>query len=219
VVEAELESGERIGGDFFISTLPTEIYLGLLPEDATPHLASIRYTALISVICATRQAVQPQAYWNNLASLDRTAGAIFLLSALNPTIGRPGDTCVNFVTHLQGRHRPLFRASEEELMTRYREDFREVYGFELQPFWTHIARVPMYSPVFDRGFRNPPMASASWGNVYFAGNYRTFPSIVSTGTALGSGVVTGSELLQVLGYTSDLPASIANFRLRSMPRS
>jgi protoporphyrinogen oxidase len=219
VVEAELQSGERIRGDFFISTLPTELYLGLLPGDATPHLASIRYTALISVICATRQAVQPQAYWNNLASLDRTAGAIFLLSALNPTIGRAGDTCVNFVTHLQGRHRPLFRLSEEELMARYREDFREVYGFELQPFWTHIARVPMYSPVFDRGFRNPPMASASWGNLYFAGNYRTFPSIVSTGTALGSGVATGSALLQVLGHTSDLPTSIGEFRLHSMPRA
>jgi protoporphyrinogen oxidase len=219
VVEAELQSGERIRGDFFISTLPTEIYLGLLPGDATPHLAGIRYTALISVICATRQAVQPQAYWNNLASLDRTAGAIFLLSALNPTIGRAGDTCINFVTHLQGRHRPLFGLSEEELMARYREDFREVYGFELQPFWTHIARVPMYSPVFDRGFRNPPMASASWGNVYFAGNYRTFPSIVSTGTALGSGVATGSALLQVLGHTSDLPTSIGEFRLHSMPRA
>jgi protoporphyrinogen oxidase len=219
VVEAELESGERITGDFFINTLPTEIYLGLLPQDVTPHLASIRYTALISVVCATRQAVEPQAYWNNLASLDRTAGAIFLLSALNPTIGRAGDTCVNFVTHLQGRDRPLFRASEEELMARYREDFREVYGFELQPFWTHIARVPMYSPVFDRGFRNPPMASASWGNVYFAGNYRTFPSIVSTGTALGSGVATGSALLQSLGQTSDLPTSIATFRLHSMPRA
>jgi len=219
VVEAELEGGERIRGDFFISTLPTEIYLGLLPRDVTPHLGSIRYTALISVVCATRQTIAPQAYWNNLASLDRTAGAIFLLSALNPTIGRAGDTCVNFVTHLQGRDRPLFRASEEELMARYRDDFREVYGFELNPFWTHIARVPMYSPVFDRGFRNPPIASASWGNVYFAGNYRTFPSIVSTGTALGSGVATGSALLEVLGRTSDLPTSIAEFRLHSMPRA
>jgi protoporphyrinogen oxidase len=218
-VEAELESGERIGGDFFISTVPTNIYLGLVTADTTPELARIRYTALISVICATRQAVVPQAYWNNLASLDRTAGAIFLLSALNPTIGQEGDTCVNFVTHLQSCDRPLFRAPKEELMIRYGEDFREVFGFELQPFWTHISRVPMYSPVFDRGFRNPPMISASWGNVYFAGNYRTFPSIVSTGTALGSGVATGSTLLQELGHTSDLPRSIANFHLRSMPRA
>gem|GEM_PF-1117852 len=219
IEEVELESGERIAGDFFISTVPTRIYLGLVPEDSTPELSRIRYTALISAICATRQTVAPQAYWNNLASLDRTAGAIFLLSALNPTIGREGDTCVNFVTHLPGCDHPLFRLPKEELMAGYAEDFRAVFGQELQPFWTNISRVPMYSPVFDRGFRNPPMISASWGNLYFAGNYRTFPSIVSTGTALGSGVATGSALLQRLGKASDLPESIANFRLRSMPRA
>jgi protoporphyrinogen oxidase len=219
VVEAELESGERIGGDLFVSSVPTETYLRLLPHDATPHLASIRYTALISVVCATRQAVRPEAYWNNLASLDRTAGAIFLLNVLNPTIGRPGDTCVNFVTHLRGRDRPLFSATDEQLKAKYAEDFREIYGFELDPFWTNVARVPMYSPVFDRGFRNPPITSASWENVYFAGNYRTFPSIVSTGTALGSGVATGSAVLQAAGRQTDLPEAVAAFRLRSMPRA
>jgi protoporphyrinogen oxidase len=216
IVAAELESGERISGDLFISTVPTEVYLKLVPSDATPHLSNIRYTALISAICATRQSVQPQAYWNNLASLDRTAGAIFLLSALNPTIGRPGDTCVNFVTHLRGRDRPLFRASDEELLAMYRDDFREIFGLDLNPFWTHVSRVPMYSPVFDRGFQNPPIHSTSWQNMYFAGNFRTFPSIVSTGTALGSGVTTGSTVLHTLGLSTALPAALANFRLRSM---
>jgi protoporphyrinogen oxidase len=219
VTEAELNTGERIPADLFVSTVPTEVYLGLVPEDSTPQIGDIRYTALISVIAATRQRVHPEAYWNNLASLDRTAGAIFILSALNPSIGRPGDTCVNFVTHLRGRHRELFGAPDGELLARYAEDFRAIFGLELKPYWTHIARVPMYSPIFHRGFRNPPMSSSSWKNVYFAGNYRTFPSIVSTGTALGSGVATGSALLQGWGHSSDLPAAIEGFRLRSMPMS
>jgi len=219
VVEAELESGDRISGDLFVSTVPTEVYLRLLPGDASPHLGSIRYSALISVICATRQAVRPDAYWINLASMNHTAGAIFLLSSLNPTIGRPGDTCVNFVTHLQGRDRALFQAPDEQLLTRYREDFHKVFRFELEPFWTHVSRVPMYSPVFSRTFHNPPIQSTSWKNVYFAGNYRTFPSIVSTGTALGSGVATASALLQEQGRSTELPGAIARFRLRSMPRA
>lgn len=218
VTEAELENGERVGGDLFVSSIPTEIYLRLIGSDATPQLGSIRYTALISVICATRQPVRPDAYWINLASMDRTAGAIFLLSSLNPTIGRPGDTCVNFVTHLNGRDRSLFRASDEQLMAKYREDFHQVFGFELTPFWSHVSRVPMYSPVFHRSFRNPPIHSTSWQNVYFAGNYRTFPSIVSTGTALGSGVATGRMLLEELGRPTELPDLVTKFRLRSMPR-
>jgi protoporphyrinogen oxidase len=217
VREVELGTGERIEADLFVSTVPTEVYLRLLAGDRTPELERIKYSALISVVCATRQAVDSRAYWINLASLDRTACGIFLLSSLNPTIGRPGDSCVNFVTHLRGRDRPLFHATDDELLSRYREDFRAVFGFDLEPFWTHIARVPMYSPVFVRSFRNPPLRSASWENVYFAGNYRTFPSIVSTGTALGSGVTTGSAVLQAAGRQSDLPEAVAAFRLRSMP--
>ncbi|HEU5304638.1 MAG TPA: FAD-dependent oxidoreductase [Gemmatimonadales bacterium] len=219
VREVELGTGERIAADLFISTVPTEVYLRLLPEDHTPELERIKYSALISVVCATRQAVDPPAYWINLASLDRTACGIFLLSSLNPSIGRPGDTCVNFVTHLRGRDRPLFQASDDELVTRYRDDFQAVFGFELEPFWTNIARVPMYSPVFGRSFRNPPAHSTSWQNVYFAGNYRTFPSIVSTGTALGSGVATASVLLREQGRSTGLVDAVARFRLRSMPRA
>jgi protoporphyrinogen oxidase len=219
VREVELSTGERLGADLVVSTMPTEVYLQLLADDHTPELGRIRYSALISVICATRQAVGSSAYWINLASLDRTACGIFLLTSLNPSIGRPGDSCVNFVTHLHGRDRPLFHASDDELLSRYRDDFRAVFGFDLEPFWTNVARVPMYSPVFGRSYRNPPIRSTSWRNVYFAGNYRTFPSIVSTGTALGSGVAAADALLQEHGRSTELPDAIARFRLRSMPHA
>ena len=218
VEEVELNSGERLPVDFVVSTVPAEVYLGMLPGDATPHLASIRYSALLSVVCATRQQVRPDAYWINLASLDRTACGIFLLSSLNPTIGEPGDTCVNFVTHLRGRDRPLFQESDDRLLERYREDFRAVFGFDLTPHWTHVARVPMYSPVFVRRFHNPPVHSSTWTNVYFAGNYRTFPSIVSTGTALRSGLEAGDALLGDMGVRNDLSVGASGFRLTGMPR-
>ncbi len=219
VREAELSTGERVAADLFVSTVPTEVYLRLAGGDRTPEIERIRYSALISVVCATFQRLDPRAYWINLASLDRTACGIFLLSALNPTIGGPGESCVNFVTHLRGRDRPLFHMPDDELLSRYRDDFRAVFGFELDPFWTHIARVPMYSPVFGRSYRNPPVRSASWENVYFAGNYRTFPSIGSTGTALGSGLDTGEAILGDLGIRTRLAAAARTFRLRRMPRA
>ncbi|HKT61197.1 MAG TPA: FAD-dependent oxidoreductase [Gemmatimonadales bacterium] len=218
VREAELASGERLGADLFVSTVPTEVYLRLVGGDRTAELERMRYSALISMICATRQPVHPRAYWINLASLDRTACGIFLLSELNPSIGGPGETCVNFVTHLRGRDRPLFHATDDELVGRYRDDFRVVFGAELEASWTHVSRVPMYSPVFGRSYHNPPVRSASWENVYFAGNYRTFPSIVSTGTALGSGLDTGTALLRDLGIRSALATDAAAFRLSRMPR-
>jgi protoporphyrinogen oxidase len=218
VCGVELASGERIGGELFVSSIPTEVYLHLLPYDHSAHLKSIRYSALISVVCATRQPVRPDAYWINLASLNQAACGIFLLSSLNPTIGQPGDTCVNFVSHLQSRDRPLFQEPDEKLLARYFDDFRSVFGFQLKPFWTHVTRVPMYSPVFVRSFHNPPIRSESWRNLYFAGNYRTFPTVASTGTALGSGLETGGAILTDLGMATDLPKRARAFSLRSMPR-
>lgn len=219
VAEAELATGERIRADVFVSTVPTEVYRRLVPRDETQHLQSIRYTGLLSVVCATHQVISPGAYWVNLASLNHTACGIFLLNALNPTIGGPGESCVNFVTHLESRERPLFREPDSQLLERYRVDFRQIFGFDLEPFWTHVARVPMYSPIFHRSYRNPPVRSESWRNLYFAGNYRTFPSIVSTGTALRSGLEAGEVILEDHGRHTDLPASAAGFRLRTMPRA
>ena len=218
ITEVQLDTDERLQADLFVSTLPTEIYVAMVPHEHTAHLRSIRYTAVVSAICATRQTIEPDFYWMNLASLDRSACGIFLLNSLNPTIGAPGDTCVNFVTHVPSRHDDFFRRSDEALWTAYGDDFRTIFGFDLEPFWTHISRLPMYSPVFIRGYDNPPIHSATWRNAYLAGNYRTFPSIASTGTALMSGLETAQAILRDHGADTDLPAAAAGFRLPSMPR-
>ena len=216
--EVELADGARLRADLVVSTVPTEVYCSMVSADATPDIASIRYTAMISAIGASRQRIEPDFYWMNLASLDRTAGGIFMLNSLNPTIGEPGHSCINFVTHVQSRDSEFFKRSDEELMAGYRQDFREVFGFEFEPFWTHISRVPMYSPIFLRHYANLPIRSATWRNVYFAGNYRTFPSVVSTGTAMWSGLETAQAILGDLGAGSGLLSAAESFRLRSMPR-
>lgn len=205
ITGVELDSGEVIAADLVVSTVPTEIYSTMLDGlDPTPHLGEIKYSALISVIFASKKKITPDFYWMNLASLDRAASGVFLLNSLNSSIGEPGDSCVNFVTHLNNRERPFFKKSNEEIIAAYLEDFKAIFGFDLDPFWTNVARVPMYSPVFTKGYRNPPPQSSRFSNVYFAGNYRTFPSIVSTGTALRSGLETGDFILRKLGADSRL---------------
>jgi protoporphyrinogen oxidase len=119
---------------------------------------------------------------------------------------------------LPDRQHPVYSRSDDELISGSLDDFRRLFGFDLDPFWTHLSRLPMYSPVFRRGYRNPPVRSTSTGNVYFAGNYRTFPSIASTGTALGSGVTAAAALISDHGEQSGLPQAIERFRLASMPR-
>lgn len=214
---AVLDSGERLEGELFVSTIPTEVYHRLLPDDATPGFATIRYTALVSTTCATRTPVAPDFYWLNMMTLDRTASGLFRLEKLNPTIGAPGETTLNFVTHLPSRERPLFLQPDEDLLAAYHADFRAVFGHDFEPSWCHVVRVPLYSPVFRPGYRNPPVRSTSLANVYFAGNYRTFPSVVSTGNALASGLETGRAVLREHGLDSPLLAEAQAFRVPSRP--
>jgi len=218
VTRVDLGEGESLEAETVVSTLPTEVFRAMVPDDDSAQLQGIRYTAMLSVIATTRQKITPDFYWMNLASLDRNACGIFLLNSLNPTIGGPGESAVNFVTHLRDRKEELFHRTDAELLAAYGDDFRAVFGFDLEPDWTHITRLPMYSPVFERGYRNPPVRSARFSNLYFAGNYRTFPSVASTGTAMASGVEAGEAMLRDQGVPSRLAAEVAAFRLGSMPR-
>jgi len=212
-----LDDGRTLRPDVVVSALPTEVYRDLA-GDTSAELATIRYTAILSALCVTRQTVRPDFYWLNLPELDRQAGGLFRLESLNPTIGAPGETCLNFVTHVPSRDAELFRRDDADLLRGYLDDFRAIFGFELSPEWTRLTRLPMYSPVFRRGYANPPVRSAMLRNVYFAGNYRTFPSIASTGTALASGFEAAAAVLGDHGARSDLGERISAFRLRAQPR-
>lgn len=212
VSEVELDSGERLPADIVVSSVPTDVYLGLAPDDTTPRLRDIRYSALLSLVCASKKAVEPDFYWMNLADLDHAACGIFQLHSLNPSIGAPGDSCINFVTHLNSRTDPFFSKPDDEILSAYLDDFKAIFGFDLDPFWVKLTRVPMYSPVINRTYSNPPERSSRFGNLYFAGNYRTFPSALSTGTALASGLETAQTVLNDRGAHTPLPDAVANFR-------
>ncbi|HZS39379.1 MAG TPA: FAD-dependent oxidoreductase [Polyangia bacterium] len=218
--EAELDDGTRVRGDVFISALPLEVYRQLAPQDDTPEVRSIRYTALLSAICATDQTVSPEFYWLNLSSLGQSACAIFVLSNLNPTIGHPGETCLNFVTHL-GRDQAMFAESDDQIMARYHADFRALFGFDLRAKWTRLVRVPMYSPVFGSRYRNPPVQSTALPNVYFTGNYRNHPCVASTGTALASGLDTAGAVLarHGAGTGARVDDEVRRFRPRAGQRA
>ncbi len=215
---ARLSDGTRVEGDVFVSALPTEIYTRLADDD-TDTLRSIRYTGLLSTIVATEQRFEPDFYWMNLASGGHAACGIFLLSSLNPTIGRDGESCINFVTHLADRGDPRFSLPDDELLARYSEDCRAIFGFDLEPRWVRVNRVPMYSPIFDRGFRNPPIRSSTFENVWFAGNYRTFPSVASTGTALRSGVQAAEAILAEEATPCGVADGVRAFPLKSAVRT
>jgi protoporphyrinogen oxidase len=219
IVEVQTEAGEAIGADRFISTIPTESLTSLLPEENSPAIREIKYTALTSVICAVPKLRNPDFYWMNLISLERTASGLFLLDSLNPTLGLPGESYVNFVTHTRSRTMPFFaQSSADELRARYLADYHEVFGEAIEPRWLQVNRLPMYSPVFIRDYRNPDVRSARFRNLYFAGNYCTFPSVASTGTALYSGLLAAGAILEAGPSYENVALAADRFR-SVLPRS
>jgi protoporphyrinogen oxidase len=215
VTAAELSTGERLTADVFVSALPLTTYSKLAPEDDTPGLKDIRYTSLLSTLCATRQKLSADFYWMNLSSLDKTACALFNLTSLNPSIGGPGETCFNFVTHMNAPT-GIFDLPDQDLLARYYDDFRALMGRSLEPLWTVVNRVRAYSPIFTPDYKNVPVRSSRFSNLFFTGNYRTFPSITSTGTALGAGLDTAEA---IDARCAPMREEARRFRLRSMPRA
>jgi protoporphyrinogen oxidase len=217
VREVRTESGDSVGGDHFVSTIPTEILTNLLPEEDSPGIREVEYTALSSVICAVPKRSAPDFYWMNLVALDRAASGLFMLDSLNPTIGNPGESYLNFVTHTRSRKLPFFSQwSEEDLCARYADDHREIFGESLRARWIQVNRIPRYSPVFFRGYRNPSQRSARFRNLYFAGNFCTFPSVATTGTALYSGLEAARAVLGPGAGHENILRSAQQFRQPSL---
>jgi len=204
IVCATTESGTRIEGDLFVSTLPPESYLRLVGGDDTPGLGGIAYSAMISALCASKDAPPQDFYWLNVASMSKAACGVFVLNNLNPTIGGPGGHCINFVTHLRTRKSPFYLLPDRLVIDSYMRDFRELFGIELQATWWKINRIPLYAPICTPDYENPPIRSRSYENVRFAGTYRAYPSVMSTGVALGSGLATADEMLGTTGSGASL---------------
>lgn len=217
VREVTIDSGERIGADAFISTIPPEFLVRFLPDENSPAMRAISYTALASVICAIPKKPERDFYWMNLISREHSASGIFMLDVLNPTLGTVGESYINFVTHLRSRTLPFHaKLSSDEVVDAYRKDYESVFGEKLEARWIQVNRVPMYSPVLVRDYANPPLRSKTYENLLFAGNYRTFPSPVTTGTALHSGLEAATELARSTRDHVDVTREVAKFRPRFM---
>jgi protoporphyrinogen oxidase len=202
VAAVTLETGEELKTRSVISAIAPPLFMRLFPDYPDKRLSSIRYTGVVSTVLATHQDVPLDAYWTNFVRPYYSFGGIFRLDVLNSTMGHPGDRILNFCTHVSSREEGSFLLKEPSaILDRYLQDFHTRFGIRLEPTWSHTTRVPYYSPVFVRGYENPPVQSPSLDNLFFAGNYRSFPVLATTGSAMGSGWEAGAAVCRALDAT------------------
>ncbi len=186
-----LENGEVIDADIVVSTVPTPIFFKLLPSYKDEVLERISYIHTVSCLVGTQQRL-PDFYWAVAVQPRMSMSGVFNLTNLNPTLAN-GETVVNFFTHLQPEN-PFFKENDATILKRYKEDFKTMFGFELQESWVRINRIRYTSPSFVKGYKNPAIKGNIEG-LYFAGNYRTYPHITSTNMALASGIETAQVIV------------------------
>jgi protoporphyrinogen oxidase len=195
-----VDTGETIEGRECIATLAPPIFMRLVPDYPDPVMSRIQYTGVVSTVLTTAQDLPLPHYWTNFLRPAYSFGGIFRLDRLNPTLAHPGDRIVNFCTHVRERGPgSMLTRPPEEVEQRYLTDFEARFGITLQPSWTHTSQIPYYSPVFVRGFENPAECSRVYKNLRFAGNFRTFPVLATTGSAMGSGWSAGMAVCRAVG--------------------
>lgn len=185
VTYEQAEKKFEISASVVVNTAPPHIFLSFLnyPDES---LKSFEYLDAMSMIVETKQKLPRELYLLSCLSPRYSFGGIFMLSSLNKTIGLKNGTVINFFTTLSQKSEHLRKKTAFELLEIYKIDFKRLFGFDLKPEWYHLTLIHNYSPKFLRGYKNVNQRGVLQG-LYFAGNYLTYPTITSTGSAYASG--------------------------------
>ena len=175
-----------------------------MPPYKDSQLEKIEYLDALSLILETEQKLPRELYLLSCLKPRYSFGGIFMLSSLNKTIGIQNGTVINFFTTLSAGSEYLRYKSADELLEIYSRDFEKLFRFssfggstsggKLKPIWHHLTLIKNYSPKFLNGYENSAI-QGSIKNIYFAGNYLTYPIITSTGSALESGERTADMII------------------------
>lgn len=174
-----------------ISTVSPIILNKLIPLN-DQLLNKIEYIDSISTIISTPNTEQ-DLYWVMLMKPRMFSGGIFNLTNLNPTLGNNGEIILNFFTNVEHNSK-LLHMSEEELIKSYQETYYKLYGVELAINWYKVNKIPFVSAKYVKGYQNPPARTKVTG-LYLSGNYMSYPSVTSTGTAITTGKQTAKVII------------------------
>jgi protoporphyrinogen oxidase len=188
IAQVRLSDGTEYSPAAVVAAIPPPILSRLTKPASDPALTGIAYTGVVSTIIATRDDVPLDRYWTNFISPKLSFGGIFRLDLLNDSLGHPGVRLLNFCTHVpRDQNASMLTWSHEKIEALYLADYKKRFGVALRPAWTHTSQIPLYSPIFVHGYRNPAVQHPCLSNLFLAGNHRTFPVLATTGSAMGSG--------------------------------
>jgi hypothetical protein len=73
------------------------------------------------------------------------------------------------------------------LLAIYKDEYKSIYKTNLNVSWYKINRIPFVSAKYIKGYKNPAIKTKIEG-LYLCGNFMSYPSVTSTGTARQTGI-------------------------------
>ena len=188
VTSVHFVSGKKVVSDIVVSTLAPPLLCRLCPSLAS-SLAHIDYIGSLSLIVGVDSlplSWKDDCYWSIYLHPERSFGGLFNLTKLNPQLGGSSQKYIlNFFTNVEP-FSEAYNVDEEVLCERYQHDIKSIFGEPLVISWKKLFRIPYVSAKYRQGYVNPPVRTSVSG-LYLAGNYRSYPSVTSTGTAFKTG--------------------------------
>ena len=121
------------------------------------------------------------------------SGGIFKLTDLNPELGNNNEVILNFFTNVD--HGTTLKYSDSELIHSYCDTYKKIYNEDLVIDWYKINRIPYVSAKYIKGYKNPNIRTQVLG-LYLTGNFMSYPSVTSTGTAIDAGNKTAAVIIK-----------------------
>jgi protoporphyrinogen oxidase len=188
-----LRNNKLIQCDSLISTVPPEIFAKLLPEYKDDRINSCRYMASLSVLMGTMQHIS-KFYWLTFLKPRLSFDGVFQLTDINPTLGPDNEKILNIFKYFKDK-KEFFNIKDEKIITDYVHDLKKTTKCDVTIKWHKINRIPFSTPAFTIGYKNLDIKGYIKG-LYFAGVYKEYPLITTTGTALYSGEKTAQAILR-----------------------
>jgi protoporphyrinogen oxidase len=188
ICAVHLADGDEVPADAVVAAVTPDVVRRLLPHHEGAWLDGVDTVGVVSCVMETEPVSAPAHYWTTCLDPGLPFAAVFRWELSNPQLASPGRSLLNFSRYAPTADLLGLRPGDQRaIMDALVRGFCECFDVPLRPRWSHVTIIPRYTPVYAPGFRVAPVRSAQISNLFFAGNFRTFPAVATTGSALQSG--------------------------------
>lgn len=185
-IESIQVNNENLKFDAYLSTIELPEINRLITDNI---VSDIEYISSYSLVAGVDTETFKD-YWTVAHTPRFSFGGCFVLDKLNNTLLTKEDkSIINCFVNVPYKK---FNFTDEEFANKCKKDLEVMLNKKINFNWFNVTKINATSPIFLKNYKNEKEKILD--NFYFAGIYKTFPKLSSTGTAIEDGLETAKFL-------------------------